>query len=305
MKYNSGLIFLILSFSLLYAQNNVNLPVNSLQEQIHKNIFPGIQTQQLTLQIESEKYNIGEVFVNDFSDALNTGINIAAAPFHFSTNDWLTTGIVAGGTILLFTIDDNVKDMNLSNQTATNDNIFMFDNYMGNGYTALFTAGVYGYGLLSGNNDIRKLGLQASEAFIYSGIIETIFKAGFGRQRPYKSSTQFFFEPFEITDNGDQSFPSGHTTVSFAVATVMADYSQNFFWKLFWYGSAGMVGLSRIYHNQHWASDVFLGAALGYFTAKFILNSHSETKTNSPGMSVSFSPVFSVQGNGVGMNIRF
>ena len=31
------------------------------------------------------------------------------------------------------------------------------------------------------------------------------------------------------------------------------------------YGSASLVALARMYHNQHWASDVVLGAGIGTF----------------------------------------
>ena len=50
----------------------------------------------------------------------------------------------------------------------------------------------------------------------------------------------------------------------------MAGYSDNLLWKSFWYGSAGLVALSRIYHNQHWVSDVFLGGVIGYFVGDYI-----------------------------------
>jgi len=42
------------------------------------------------------------------------------------------------------------------------------------------------------------------------------------------------------------------------------------------YGGASMVGLSRMYHNRHWASDVVLGAAVGTFTGwKVVQYSHA------------------------------
>ena len=45
---------------------------------------------------------------------------------------------------------------------------------------------------------------------------------------------------------------------------------------------AFLTGISRIYHDKHWSSDVFLGAAIGYFTARFVNNLHDnlEVKNN-------------------------
>ena len=44
------------------------------------------------------------------------------------------------------------------------------------------------------------------------------------------------------------------------------------------YGLATLTGLSRIYSNEHWSSDVLFGAAIGYFTSKALLNYHREDK---------------------------
>jgi len=60
------------------------------------------------------------------------------------------------------------------------------------------------------------------------------------------------------------SFPSGHTTSSFAYATIM---SLHFRWGWVWFLFACIVGLSRILTNAHWWHDVTGGAALGYLIA--------------------------------------
>lgn len=42
------------------------------------------------------------------------------------------------------------------------------------------------------------------------------------------------------------------------------------------YGGASMVGLSRMYNNMHWASDVVAGAAIGtIFGLKVVKYTHS------------------------------
>ncbi|MFN3421246.1 MAG: phosphatase PAP2 family protein [Armatimonadota bacterium] len=60
------------------------------------------------------------------------------------------------------------------------------------------------------------------------------------------------------------SFPSGHTTASFAYATVMSlHFRRGWLWFLF----AAIVGLGRIASHAHWWHDVIGGAALGYIIA--------------------------------------
>jgi membrane-associated phospholipid phosphatase len=44
------------------------------------------------------------------------------------------------------------------------------------------------------------------------------------------------------------------------------------------YGGATLVGLSRMYNNAHWASDVVLGAAIGTFSGiKVVRYSHGHS----------------------------
>jgi membrane-associated phospholipid phosphatase len=70
--------------------------------------------------------------------------------------------------------------------------------------------------------------------------------------------------------NGDpHSLPSGHASTSFATATVLQNH---YGWKLGLpaYIAATYSGVSRIYENQHWASDVVLGAAVGIASGRTV-----------------------------------
>ena len=71
----------------------------------------------------------------------------------------------------------------------------------------------------------------------------------------------------DFTDRN--SFPSGHTSASFASATVL---QREFGWKvgLPAYGVASYIGLSRIGENRHYLSDVIFGAAIGIAAGRSI-----------------------------------
>ena len=57
------------------------------------------------------------------------------------------------------------------------------------------------------------------------------------------------------------SFPSGHATVSFACATVLALAVPRLAWPLF--ALAGLIAFSRVYVGVHYPGDVLVGAILG------------------------------------------
>ena len=210
-------------------------------------------------------------FVQDAKHFLEVGFGLLISPFYFDNGDWTKTGSAIAGTALLFTVDKNIKPFALRNQNKLNDNIFNLDSYYGNEYSVILAWGIYGYGALTDNNRVRKVGLNAVEAFIYSGAITGALKLIIGRRRPYAGDDHLFWRPFQFTNTDYQSLPSGHTTVSFAVSTVLAKSVDNSLWKTFWYGTAGLVGASRIYHNKHWLSDVFLGGVIGYIVGDFVI----------------------------------
>ena len=65
--------------------------------------------------------------------------------------------------------------------------------------------------------------------------------------------------------SGYDAFPSGHTSMAFSIATVYAKmYDDYLAVPVIAYSAASLVGLSRLTEHAHWASDVFVGAVLGY-----------------------------------------
>jgi membrane-associated phospholipid phosphatase len=134
--------------------------------------------------------------------------------------------------------------------------------------------GLYTYGRLAHHPDIADLGWHGTEAVLISSGITGLLKGTLGRARPFVTNDTNprdfkFGKGFSSSDR--QSFPSGHTTTAFAAASSVTSEVRRLWPKYTWYvapvlyGGATLVGVSRMYHNKHWASDVVLGAGIGTF----------------------------------------
>jgi membrane-associated phospholipid phosphatase len=211
------------------------------------------------------------IFVSDFNDALNISGDYYTSPFRFDSKDWITFSSVVGITALASLADKEVRSFSQQNQSKFASALFNIDKYYYVEFVSASVIAFYGYGLVADNSKIRKLAVKLTEATLLASSITLITKTIVGRGRPYKQESQYFFNPFSL-DNDFNSFPSGHTTLAFAYSTVMANEVDNIFWKIGWYSLAGLVGYARIYHNQHWFSDVLMGAAIGYFSGEFVNN---------------------------------
>jgi membrane-associated phospholipid phosphatase len=111
--------------------------------------------------------------------------------------------------------------------------------------------------------------LQVLIAFLVSGLLAQLFKNLFSFPRPMaalaRGSYPYFLDG--ITHSGFNSFPSGHTTSAFALATLLALFSGSKTRGLAFLLIAVGVGYSRIYLGQHFLPDVIAGSVLGTLTA--------------------------------------
>jgi membrane-associated phospholipid phosphatase len=147
---------------------------------------------------------------------------------------------------------------------------------------------LYVIGRLTNHPNIEDLGWHGTEAVIFASSITWILKGVTGRARPFATAdtTAHDFKFGGGFGNADrQSFPSGHTTAAFAAASAVTSEAERMWPHHFWlvapvmYGGASLVGLSRMYHDKHWASDVVLGAAVGTFSGlKIVRYSHTHPR---------------------------
>jgi membrane-associated phospholipid phosphatase len=186
----------------------------------------------------------------------------------WSDANWLLplSGVAAG----LFVTDVDMSRHTSHSLTTTNH------------YNTISTAGVAG--LIGGgaamwllsypkrNQHWRETGFLAGEAAVNSLVAVESLKYSLGRQRPMQGN-----------GNGDffsrgVSFPSEHSAVAWAVASVVAHEYPGPFTKLVVYGLAGLVDYSRFRARQHFPSDVFIGSIVGNLVAEGVYNRHHDVE---------------------------
>lgn len=214
------------------------------------------------------------ILSSDIKTFAKNSVGYFASPLNFRSRDMLRLSFVGAGTIMLFGFDHLNKDF----QKIDNEifkKAMKIDSYYGTLWMwGLISGSLYSSGLLFKNEDVRETGLMVFEAGALSGTVTTFLKVAFGRERPYVSGEKFRFHPFSFGGNKFYSLPSGHATLSFAISTVLASRFEDRFVKFLIYTPAVLTALARVYNNQHWFSDIFLGSAIGYFSGVYIINSH-------------------------------
>ena len=119
-------------------------------------------------------------------------------------------------------------------------------------------------------------GLQGLVAHGASALMTQLLKHTIGRPRPRVTQEgEFQFEPSLVS--GFDSFPSGHTSASFAVATVLARH----FPRLGWIGylAAALIACSRVWRGSHFPTDAVGGAAIGVLIGALLAYSYLDWLT--------------------------
>ncbi len=111
---------------------------------------------------------------------------------------------------------------------------------------------VYGLGLAFHSDGAAEVGSALVETQIVQSAITVGLKYAVDRTRP---------------NGGHHSFPSGHTSTTFATADIVL---QRFGWRagVAAYAAAAYVGASRVADRDHYPSDVVFGAAVGIASAR-------------------------------------
>ena len=204
--------------------------------------------------------------MSDFAGAARTAAD----------TDWLRMGLYGTGLVLASSALDRRGDQFAKDHAANRWVKGM--NKMGNNVLPWLAIGGAAAAALDGSDPARsRTGYAALEAGGTALLAVTGLKSVFGRARPYNELGNHAFKPFSMTAGYD-SLPSGHTIVTWAVATpFVQEYDAPWL-----YGVAAITNLARVGSRQHWLSDTVAGSVLGYAIGKVFWESSRAPKKGTP-----------------------
>lgn len=209
-------------------------------------------------------------------------------PGKWRGHDWLTFGLITSGTVLLMQVDQPIRGAVIEGDRKYFYSIpIEAGRIWGEWYAPVIVVGGFGvHGWLADNGSSKKIAFELVQSVTYSEAVTQTLKIVFGRARPYENQGAFSFHPLNLSDIGFHSLPGGHNTDGWAMSTVLARNAHSKAIKILCYTPAVLTFVSRVYQDQHWTSDDFLGAAIGVVVGNWVVNRHESKK---PVMSVSAS----------------
>jgi hypothetical protein len=227
------------------------------------------------------------------------GATILLAPLHWDSGSWTQAALAAASIAILSEEDARLDAAFARNRSRRTDSfssaVTPLGSYAGIGVSAISL----GAGLLFKNAELRDTGRDAAEAEIFAaGIVTPILKKTVGRLRPAQGSDADEYRPL----SNDQSFPSGHSTEAFAVASVFAARSRGWVVPVIAYALASGVGLARMNDRAHFASDVVAGAFIGTAIGHSVVRRHAHDGEKS--LSWNLVPVPVRRGAGMGIRLE-
>ena len=143
----------------------------------------------------------------------------------------------------------------------------------------------YGVGRAVHSPTVTDVSAHVGEALLLTNVVSQAIRGPFGRARPYVThddNNSDFHVRKGFTSYDFRSLPSLHSASAFAAASALTeemrerDFSGTWIVAPVLYSAAAIPGLTRMYLDQHWASDVVMGAFVGAFLGPKVVH-HAHT----------------------------
>lgn len=235
---------------------------------------------------------------NFFSD----GWYIASSPARAGGTDFLWIGAAIGAEAVLFANDQEIFDAVRREQDSPvlKEVLQLGSNIEPVGFmgkTIPFYLAALGAGYAFDVRPLRTIPAEIIESHLLAGGFRNLGKLLVGRKHPYENEG-----PYEFKFGKGTSFPSGHTSVAFELATIASMNAKSLPVTIAAYSLATTIAVERVNSRNHWPSDVFIAATYGTLVARTVVNLH-EKRTREGAASVSILPEFSDEGRVVGVRV--
>ena len=199
-------------------------------------------------------------------------------------------------------ITQRLRSPDLQRSTAWRNGAMVFDWYGAPGARAVGPLLAVA-GSLARNPTMSDIGIHVSESYATAAVAVFIVKGIAGRARPYTVSSDRAYD-FEVGRGFPHrepysSFPSGHATGSFAFASSITVEARRHWPEhatligALAYGGAFLDGVSRVYRDMHWPSDVAAGALIGTVSGILVTrrqHAHPDNRLDALARRVLFAP---------------
>jgi PAP2 superfamily len=241
---------------------------------------------------------VGKALLDEARRYACDGAALVTNPLHWKTEDFERFAAFAASLGILIATDEDTYRAIQERRSATTDDISKATTDFGGPYAWGISWALIAGGLLTKNPEMRDTGRDALEAAAFAGLFTSIRKPVFGRERPEQSDGKTIFHGF---NNNYKSFPSGHATTAFAVASVIAMRTDGWIVPTVAYTLATMVAFDRVNDRAHFVGDVFAGAAIGVSVGRFIVGRHEREAEAKAALHVEILPIR----DGIGARLTF
>ena len=210
----------------------------------------------------------------ELRNAGNDAKALATAPFHWNHRQWDRAAEGAAVVAIVAAFDKPIVDAVQRNRSHVTNSISKVITPIGGGRGPQIAAVMFAAGALFHDSRLEGAGRDALISELWAaGLVTPVIKRVVGRARPFLNQGTHSFDPF--SDKEHESFPSGHSTNAFALATAIANHYTSTPARVLLYSVASGVAFSRMNDNVHWASDVVAGALIGRAVAKGMTFRHT------------------------------
>jgi membrane-associated phospholipid phosphatase len=229
----------------------------------------------------------------DFAQFRDETVSFIKQPSRWDRNDWIKLGVMSVGSYLLIDFADQpARDLALEDRSYVNSIPIEAGRIWGELYSPIVLFGAFAaHSLIANDMRTRKIAYEIGQAALYTGAITLLMKTAFGRARPFMNEGISSYHPFSFSDDY-HSFPGGHTATAFVLSTVLSRNAGPTWLKILAYVPAIITPFSRVYEDKHWVSSCFFGGALGYFVAKWVVDTHEKNDKLDP--STSSTPLLNI-----------